>query len=127
MDADCPGSETCTGIQERLRWLGSGLNVDVWTSSNYTSTTALANYPGTTFFLTGANEVNLGALNPGPGQTIAVLVKADGALNTLPDGEYGFFCNSRTWRSGGQFEIPEAGFSGLTSFGRDTSIGDPTP
>ena len=89
-----------------------------------TNSSGLANYPGTTFFLSGVTSINLDALSPAPGQAIGILVKADGALNTIP---LGFFCNSRTWRSGAASEIPESGFSGLTSLGRDTSIGDPTP
>ena len=134
VDVACPNAANALGLNslfavddggDKLRWLGSPLDVDVWTSSNFSNSSSLAGYAGTTFFAAAANEINLGTLNPGPGQAVGILVKANGALNTLPDGTYGFYCNSRTWRSGAESEIPESGYP--TSSGRDTAIGDPTP
>jgi len=136
VDVTCPGADNGLGLgslfavfdegdgQLRLGWRGSALDVDVWVSGGYTNTSALANYPGTTSSLSGVNAVDLDVLAPGPGEAIGVLVKADGSLNTVP---VGFFCNSRTWRSGGVSELPESGTSGIASLGRDASIGDPTP
>jgi hypothetical protein len=131
VDVTCPGVDNALGLASlfavfdeaenklQLRWLGSALNVDLWTSAAFGNSSELANYSGTTSFLSGVNQVDLDALSPAPGQAIGILVKADGALNTVSSG---FFCNSRSWRSGGASEIPESGGPG-----RDTSIGDPTP
>jgi hypothetical protein len=127
----CPGADNALGLASlfavfdsaenrmQLRWLGSPLDVDVWTSDTFTNSSQLASYPGTTSVLADANAVDLDALSPPAGYAVGLLVKAEGALNTIPSG---FYCNSRTWRSGGVSEIPETGGSG-----RDTSIGDPTP
>ena len=51
---------------------------------------------------------------PNPGTGHYYLVKAEGELNTIPTG---YFCNSRTWRSGGAAERPEPA--------RDATFGDP--
>jgi hypothetical protein len=119
----CPGSDNALGLKavrfpdkNTLAWSGAPLDVDVWTSSQYTNASSLATYPGTPFFVANTTTVNVGALNPAANNVIAILVKADGALNTTPDG-LGYFCNSVTWRSGGAAEVPES------APGRDATIG----
>ena len=119
----CPNSDNALGLKavrfpnpSTMEWSGAPLDVDVWTSSQYTNSSSLASYTGTPFFVANTTSVSTAALNPSPNNVIAILVKADGALNTIPSG-LGYFCNSVTWRSGGSAEVPES------APGRDASIG----
>ena len=121
----CPGAANALGLKALrwadknvLEWSGAPLRVDYWISNAFGNSLELANYPGTTAGSAGlVNSLELGTLFPEAGTVIAVLVKADGDLNTIASG---YYCNSVTWRSGAASEIPESGFPG--SAGRDNSI-----
>jgi hypothetical protein len=129
VDVECPGGQNALGLKEifwtdktTVAWQGGALDVDIWQSIDYTNTGSLDNYPGSfTDNQLGVTSFAVPA-DPPLNNVQAILVKSNGPLNTVP---VGFFCNSRTWRSGGASEINEDGtFSGVSSLGRDSTLGE---
>jgi hypothetical protein len=122
----CPDSANALGLKairwptkNTIEWSGAPLVVDIWFSAEYSNASSLASYAGNRSNNQGPQtSINAAALTPSPGRVIGVLVKADGNLNTIPNG---YFCNSVTWRSGGAAEIPWTGPAGDD---RDATIGN---
>jgi hypothetical protein len=123
----CPNADNALGLKalrwpdnNTIEWSGAPLVVDVWFSDEYTNSASLAGYSGSRSNNQGpTTSVDATGLNPSANSVIAILVKADGPLNTIP---VGYYCNSVTWRSGGTAEIPVV----VGPFGpdRDASIGN---
>ena len=115
----CPGGVNALGLADMrasdkmtLVWTGS-LDVD-WLRGSFVNSPDIGNYvPDFTDFTASTDTIPMTDV-PNPGMGHYYLVKADGELNTIPTG---YFCNSRTWRSGGASEKAESA--------RDAAFGDP--
>ncbi|GAG16127.1 unnamed protein product, partial [marine sediment metagenome] len=87
---------------------GDPLDIDVWSSIALTSSSQLGGdeftaYPGDFTSFLSATSVSM-AVSPGPGEFHCFLAKKRQELHTV---EGAYFCNSKTWRSGGEAEIAE--------------------
>jgi hypothetical protein len=116
VEVSCPGEEenVLSLVQIRavdkntLSWAGDALNIDVWTSIALTSSGQLGGdidtgYPGSFTDYVGATSIPMSE-SPSAGEIHYYLAKRRMELETI-EGRY--FCNSKTWRSGGTSEIPE--------------------
>jgi hypothetical protein len=123
----CPNAPNALGLKamrwidkDTLEWSGAPLVVDFWISVEFSNSSGLVNYPGTTGTSPGpVASFDFSTLTPSPNTVVAVLVMADLPLNTIP---VNFYCNSATWRSGGESEIAE-GEERSTDGGPQSPIG----
>jgi hypothetical protein len=125
-----------------LRWEGPAVAVDTWRSIPLTSSSQLDGttgpcaidpsvdpvseaYPGSCQNNQVITQRNITADAVAPGQFRGYLFKLQGDI--LWKGIPGFYCNAKTWRSGGAYEVDFQSIptEGASPVGRDSKLGNP--